>query len=349
MSFNDPPAASDRACEEVCGRPGPLDKGRAHALSWRPFVPSREALVRNRSPLVVLSLLLATLASADSDHAAEIEAWRARRAANLTSETGWLTLVALHPLRPGKTTFGSAPSNAFPLAHPGLAAHAGTFVVRKQGIRFVAKPAGGVTHEGNPVKSIDLKTDADGSPTLLGAGSLRFFVIDREGKFYVRVRDVEHPARRGFAGLRYFPVSPDWVVEARFEPYAPPRKIPIVDILGEERPMSAPGALVFVKDGREWRLDAIEESPDEKELFIMFADQTSGRETYGAGRFMYVARPRNGRVTVDFNKAYNPPCAFNDFATCPLPPQQNRIELRIPAGELSYGREKGEEKGEEKG
>ena len=152
------------------------------------------------------------------------------------------------------------------------------------------------------------------------------------------MRDVDHPARRQFAGLAYFPVGAGWVVDARFEAYDPPKRIPIMDILGEERHMSAPGALVFQKDGHLWRLDAIEEEPGAEELFIMFADRTSARETYGAGRFLYVPRPVNGRVPVDFNKAYNPPCAFNDFATCPLPPPQNRLELRVEAGELTYRR-----------
>jgi uncharacterized protein len=294
--------------------------------------------VRGSSALLALSLALASVAPAATEHEQQIEAWRARRAASLTSETGWLTLVALHPLPRGRTTLGSAPSNAFSLAHPALAAHAGTFDVSASGIRFVARDGGGITLDGKAVTTVDLDTDLDGSPTTLESGSLRFFVIDRDGKRYVRVRDVEHPARRNFAGLEYFPVNADWKVQARFEPYSPVRRIPIMDILGEERPMAATGALVFEKDGREWRLDAIEESPDSKDLFIMFADATSGRETYGAGRFMYVPKPVEGRVTLDFNKAYSPPCAFNDFATCPLPPPQNRLDLRVAAGELKYDR-----------
>jgi uncharacterized protein (DUF1684 family) len=294
--------------------------------------------VRVFSALLLLSLTFASVAPAATEHEREIEAWRARRAANLTSESGWLTLVALHPLARGRTSFGSAPSNAFALPHPALPPHAGTFEANAKRVRFVAREGSGIAHNGKLVTTIDLATDLTGSATTLASGSLRFFVIDRDGKRYVRVRDVEHPARRKFAGLDYFPVSDEWSIQARFEPYAPVRRIPIVDILGEERPMAAPGALVFEKDGREWRLDAIEESPDSKELFVMFADATSGRETYGAGRFMYVPKPVDGRVTLDFNKAYSPPCAFNDFATCPLPPPQNRLDLRVTAGELKYDR-----------
>lgn len=294
--------------------------------------------MRGATAFLVLSLALASAAPAATQYEQQIEAWRTRRAANLTSETGWLTLVALRPLGRGRTTFGSAPSNKFVLTHPALAAHAGTFDVSRERIRFVAREGSGITVDGNPVTTLDLDSDLEGAPTTLASGSLRFFVIDRDRKFYVRVRDVEHPARRKFAGLDYFPVNEAWNVQARFEPYTPARRIPIVDILGEERPMAAPGAVLFEKDGREWRLDAIEETPDSKELFIMFADATSGRETYGAGRFMYVPKPVDGRVTLDFNKAYSPPCAFNDFATCPLPPPQNRLDLRVAAGELKYER-----------
>jgi uncharacterized protein len=267
-------------------------------------------------------------------HRADAMAWRAKRLANLTSENGWLTLVALRPLAPGRISFGRAASNAFRLDHASLAAHAGTFEVAEDGVRFVAPPESGITHDGTPVTSLVMQPDTSGTPTILASGTLRFFVIDRDGKRYVRVRDVEHPLRRKFAGLDYFPVDPAWVLEARFEPYVPPKRIPIMDILGEERPMLAPGALVFEKNGREWRLDAIAEGPDAEELFIMFADQTSARETYGAGRFLYVPRASDGRVQVDFNKAYSPPCAFNEFATCPLPPRQNRLALPIRAGEL---------------
>jgi uncharacterized protein (DUF1684 family) len=155
----------------------------------------------------------------------------------------------------------------------------------------------------------------------------------------VRVRDRESPRRRDFAGLEHFPASDAWVFDARFEPYVPAKTIRIVNILGLEEDEVSPGALVFEKDGREWRLDAIRESADAKELFVIFADGTTGRETYGAGRFLYVPLPQDGRVRVDFNRAYNPPCAFNRFSTCPLPPDQNRLALRVEAGELKYAGE----------
>jgi uncharacterized protein (DUF1684 family) len=186
------------------------------------------------------------------------------------------------------------------------------------------------------VSSLALAPDSSGNPTVLASGTLRFFVIERAGNLGVRVRDLANPHRTGFRGLSYFPVSTDWVFDARFEPYQPAHRIKIINILGMEQEYESPGAVVFVKNGREWRLDGVLEQPGDRELFIMFADATSGQETYGGGRFLYVPLPSTGHARLDFNKAYNPPCALNDFATCPLPPPQNRLKLRVEAGEKTY-------------
>ena len=265
-----------------------------------------------------------------------IAQWRAERLASLTSATGWLSLAGLFWLRQGENAFGRAPSNALVLEHPALAETVGSFVLTDRSVRFVARAGSDVTHDGQPVTAIDLVSDAKGSPTVLQCGSLQFFVIERAGSLGVRVRDIENPRRRNFRGLEYFPISPRWIFDARFEPYEPPRHIRIVNILGMEEDAVSPGAVLFTRDGREWRLDTVLESPGDKELFIMFADETSGRETYGAGRFLYIPLPEGGRAPLDFNKAYNPPCALNDFATCPLPPPQNRLKLRVEAGEKKY-------------
>ena len=265
-----------------------------------------------------------------------VEAWREQRVSELTSDAGWLTLAGLFWLKPGDNSFGRAASNTLVLDNSALADAAGTFVLSGQQVRFVARPGSGVTHDGQPVTTLELATDAAGEPTVLASGSLRFFVIERAGNLGVRVRDLNNPHRRQFLGLSYFPVSTDWVFSARFEPYEPARRIRIVNILGMEQELVSPGAVIFNKDGREWRLDAVLEQPGDQELFIMFADATSGHETYGAGRFLYVPLPSGGRVQLDFNKAYNPPCALNDFATCPLPPPQNRLQLPIAAGEKTY-------------
>jgi uncharacterized protein (DUF1684 family) len=288
--------------------------------------------------LAVITATIATSAPSSSPNSerASVEKWRAERVAELTNETGWLTLVGLFWLNPGENTLGRAPSNMLVLDHPSLADTAGTFTLTGSKVTFTARPGSGITHGGQPVTSMELVSDAKESPTVVSSGPLRFFIIERAGKFGVRVRDVASARRRNFAGLQYFPIAPDWVFNARFESYEPRRQIKIVNILGLEDEMVSPGALVFTKDGREVRLDALLDGEDATDLFIMFADGTSGHDTYGAGRFLHVPFATGGSTVIDFNKAYNPPCAFNDFATCPLPPYQNRLKLQITAGEKKY-------------
>jgi uncharacterized protein len=287
--------------------------------------------------LLIASLITTTAISSDlQTERASVAKWRSERVADLMSDTGWLTLVGLFWLNTGENTFGRAPSNMLVLDHPSLADTAGTFVLAGDRVTFTAKAGSGITQGGQPVTTIGLVSDAKESPTVVSSGPLRFFIIERAGKFGVRVRDVASPRRHDFQGLQYFPILPDWVFEARFAPYAPHRKIRIVNILGLEEDMDSPGAVVFSKDGQEVRFDAVLDGDDATDLFIMFADGTSGHETYGAGRFLHVPFATGGKTVVDFNEAYNPPCAFNNFATCPLPPYQNRVKLKITAGEKKY-------------
>jgi uncharacterized protein (DUF1684 family) len=288
---------------------------------------------------LLIGALAAGVARAAADAASEraaVDEWRAARLKSLTGDTGWLTLAGLLWLGEGANSFGRAADNALVLENPALAAHAGTFEVAGAHVRFVSAPGAQVTHEGQEVRALELTSDAVSAPTVLASGTLRFFVIERAGKLAVRVRDLDNPHRRNFRGLEYFPIDPAWALEARFEPYQPARRLKIINVLGMEEEVVSPGAVVFAKDGREWRLDTVLEQPEDRELFIMFADATSGQETYGGGRFLYIPLPVDGRARLDFNKAENPPCALNDFATCPLPPPQNRLTLRIAAGEEKY-------------
>lgn len=289
--------------------------------------------------LVLLWVALATATPRAADQKTEragVEQWRSERITELTSDTGWLTLVGLFWLNEGPNTFGRASTNTLVLDHPRLAATAGTFVLADRHVTFKADPDSGITHGGQLVTTIDMVSDAKESPTVVSSGPLRMFIIERAGKLGVRVRDVDSPWRRNFRGVEYFPIDPDWAVEARFEPYDPQRRIPIVNVLGLEEDKVSPGALVFTRKGRQFKLDTVLESPESRDLFVMFADQTSGHETYGAGRFVDVPFAADGKTVIDFNKAYNPPCAFNNFATCPLPPSQNRLELKVTAGEKNY-------------
>jgi uncharacterized protein (DUF1684 family) len=280
-------------------------------------------------------LLLATplLAQNAAQHEREVKDWRAGRIERLIGPTGWITLVGLFKLQQGENTFGRAAGNALLLDHPSMPPVLGSFTARGHHVTFTARPESKVTHKGQPVQAVTLPLNSD---VILAFGTLEFFAIERAGELFVRVRDTEHPARRAFKGIDSYPINLKWKLDAKFEPYSPAKQIDIVNILGQTEAMVSPGAVVFSKDGKEHRLDAVLEEADAKELFIMFMDGTTIRETYGAGRYLYIPLPANGRVPLDFNRAYNPPCAFNDFATCPLPPSQNRLSIRVDAGEKKY-------------
>jgi uncharacterized protein (DUF1684 family) len=272
-----------------------------------------------------------------AEHRAEIEKWRARRLESLRKEDGWLSLVGLFWLEHGENRVGSDPSNRVVL--PDGKAPRLLCWIDLAGERASVRvaPGGRVTHEGKPIHRLALSSDADGGPTVLRHGTLRFFLIRRGPRLGVRVKDSESEARRNFRGIESFPVDPAWRVAARFEPYDPPRPIAVPNVLGSPTSEISPGAVVFRAMGRTHRLDAVTETGSE-ELFLIFGDRTNGEETYGGGRFLYAPRPdASGRVVVDFNKAYNPPCVFTPYATCPLPPPQNKLPIRIEAGEKTYG------------
>jgi uncharacterized protein (DUF1684 family) len=297
--------------------------------------------LRAGAAIVLLSTAITLrMAAADDlqDENSRIDAWRAKRLASLTGETGWLTPIALYWLKDGENSFGRAPTAAFAVDDAALAPDTGAFVLQDGRVRYIAHASNAMTYLGKPVTSLDLVSDANDQPTELVAGSLHFMLIERAGHLGIRVRDSVSPNRLRFKGLQYFPVRADWHVQAHFEPYLPERRIAIVNILGMTQEMASPGAIVFERDGRSWRLDTVLEAPGDQQLFVMFSDATSGKETYGAGRFLYVGLPQADRIDVDFNEAFNPPCAFTNFATCPLPPPQNRLGLRIDAGELKYER-----------
>lgn len=266
----------------------------------------------------------------------EIREWQAGRAKGLLRDTGWLTLTGLFWLDEGESSVGSGAASQIRLPEGKTPETAGTLTRSGRSVTLTTAPGAFVTVEGNPVGTIEMKPDTSGAPTIAEVGPVQFFVIERGDRVGVRVRDREHPALTSFRGLEYFPTDPKWRVEARLEPYTPPKQIPILNIVGIVEPLPSPGALVFEIDGKEYRLDPIlEEGSDE--LFVIFADETSGGETYGAGRYLYAQPPGpDGKTILDFNKAYNPPCAFTEFATCPLPPRQNRLLIRLEAGEKAY-------------
>jgi uncharacterized protein (DUF1684 family) len=274
-------------------------------------------------------------------HRLEVERWRAARDAALRRSTGWLTLVGLSWLHQGENVVGSGPSSDV-LLPPGRAPEVvGTVGLERGVVTFVPHPGSGVTSEGHPVTaSIALKDDAGGRrPTMLRVGPIAFHVIDREGEKAVRVRDTGSPALSTFEGMSYFPIDPSWRVAARFEAFEASISALLPNVLGRAETYLTPGRLDFGVGGERYRLDAFREAGGD-DLFVVFGDATNGLETYGGGRYLHAPLPdANGRVTLDFNMAYNPPCVFTPFATCVLPPPQNRLPLRIEAGEKRYERE----------
>jgi uncharacterized protein len=160
-------------------------------------------------------------------------------------------------------------------------------------------------------------------------------VIDRGGKKALRVKDSAADRRTHFLGLDYFPVDESWRIVARWVPFEKPRLLPITNLLGQTAPEPVPGKAVFERDGKTYELLPIDEGPGEP-LFFVIADATSGKETYGGGRFLYADEPKDGQIVLDFNRAQNPPCAFTPFATCPLPPKENRLPFAVTAGEKHY-------------
>jgi uncharacterized protein len=260
------------------------------------------------------------------EHRAAVEAWRADRRERLLRADGWLTLVGLWWLQPGINRVGSDPGGEVVL--PSGPSHVASIEV---GERVTLHPTPG---SGLRSGALELHDDLDGEPTVVELGSLRFHLIRRGERLAVRVRDHDAPARAEFEGLDHHPTDLAWRVTARLEP-AGDRLIRVPDVLGDVNEERCAGRLHFELDGRACSLDALPGGEDGS-LWLIFSDLTNEDDTYPAGRFVYSEPPADGSVIVDFNLAYNPPCAFTPYATCPLPPEGNRLDLRVEAGELAY-------------
>lgn len=283
-------------------------------------------MLRSAVGIIILVLCsLAGLAQGGSPYLDSLERWRSDHESSLRADDGWLTVVGLGWLKDGANRAGSA-ADADVRLPAGAPAAIGVF--RLAGGTVTFEPSAGVATEinGRPASQQTMRPDGD----RLTIGSLSLFVIKRGEKFGIRVKDRNSAARREFAGETWYPGSEAWRVTARFDPYDPPRMIPILNVLGQVDPQPSPGAVVFTIAGKEYRLDPIGQG---RQLFFIFKDLTSTDGTYPAGRFLYAPMPQNGRVVLDFNKAENPPCAFTEFATCPLPPKQNLLPMAIEAGE----------------
>ena len=296
---------------------------------------------------VAVALILPSLALPASPEQesweSDLATWRARRAASLQAPEGWLSLIGLEWLREGDNSFGSDADNRIQIAAK-TPAHIGVVRLEKGALRLLP-PAGGFPKDllvdGHPAQEQTLIADDAEQPSKLTIGTITIIVINRDGRFALRIKDPQAPTRVGFHGLRWYPPNPAYRVHARWIPYNPPKQLDIPTVLGTTTHLPAPGAAEFTLDGQTVRLEPVLEDPKSTDLFFILRDATSKTTTYGAGRFLYTELPDHGvgqagELWLDFNRLVNPPCAFTAYATCPLPPPQNRLVIAIPAGEQRY-------------
>jgi uncharacterized protein len=282
------------------------------------------------SALVLGSSALAQPASAD--YRAEVTAWRQKREERLRAEGGWLSVAGLAWLKEGRNRVGSAPDSDVVLPGQAPAETASITLSEGRAVLSVA-PSVDVRVDGKPVTSLTLVPDTAPDHQVLEVGSLWLQLIERQGRLGIRIKDMDNRRRLEFPGLEWYPVEERYRIRARFVSHPSPKPIPITNVLGQVEDLSSPGYATFTWAGQEVALHPVLDSTESQVLFFIFRDGTSGKTTYGGGRFLYSPLPKAGEVELDFNKAFSPPCAFTDFATCPLPPPQNRLPVSIEAGE----------------
>lgn len=288
-------------------------------------------------------LLVATLAGAglvsgsvsSGDYNQSIKHWQTQRIDHLRADDGWLTLVGLPWLKSGSNSVGSAADNDIMLKS--APAHLGVVTWAKDGkVSITLDKRSGALIGGKHEATATLLDDEHDQPTTVSFGTTSFYLITRNGKKGLRVKDSQAKTRTEFAGIDNYPIDPAWRIVAKWTPFNPVHHIKVATRIGTLDDFPVPGEATFERDGKTYTLLPVIEVPGDTELFVMFADRTSGKETYGAGRFLYAAMPKDGKITLDFNKSYNPPCAFTPYATCPLAPPENRLDLKVTAGEKKY-------------
>lgn len=290
--------------------------------------------------LVGIMTLGSSILAQTADPAAEeqayrdkIDRWRKDREENLKKEGGWLSVAGLYWLKEGQNTLGTGADNAIVLPAGSAPASAGAITLHQDKATLQVATGVTATVKGKPITSLEMRSDKDDAPDRVVIGALTLTIIQRGTRIGLRLYDNNARSRKEFTGLKWFPTDLAYRIKARFVPYDPPKTIPITNILGDTENSSCPGYVVFTLNGIESRLDTLSEGSG---LFLNFHDLTSGKTTYPAGRFLDASKPQDGYVLLDFNKAYNPPCAFTAFATCPLPPRQNYLSVTIPAGEKTH-------------
>lgn len=271
----------------------------------------------------------------DSSYFREIENWDKQRERNLRSENGWLNIIGLNWLNEGVNFIGSDTSCSIQLPNERCEKILGNFILKNGNVSFVSADNVAITNDGKVFKSGVVYTDTMTAPIILSYKQFKWFIIKRGLKYGVRLRDLECQALKDFKGINRFPITEEWKIIADLIPNESKLNLGIRDVIGNTTQTEIAGSLNFTFNNIKYSLLATRE--DDK-LFIVFADETSGISTYVAGRFLYANIPTSdNKIILDFNKAYNPPCAFTNYATCPLPLPQNVIKIAITAGEKSYG------------
>ena len=272
--------------------------------------------------------------TAGEAYARDIGQWRSEREGALKTADGWLTLVGLFWLQEGANCAGTDTACRVSLAAGSAPPRIGDFVYTSGTITFKPAPGADVRINGKPA-GVQVLNTQPGRYDKVSIGTVTMFVIKRGQRVGVRVRDTNSQARRDFRGVQWFPIAQSYRVTARFVVYPKATSIMIANVLGDVDPWPSPGYAEFTLGGRQYRLHAVLDGPNARELFFVFRDLTTGKDTYPGGRFLYADMPSNGQVVLDFNKAHSPPCAFTPYATCPLPPKENALAVRIEAGELN--------------
>jgi hypothetical protein len=283
------------------------------------------------APLVAVALICAFAAAAPdgASYRASVEKWRAAYQADLTSDHGWLSVSGLFWLHGGENSFGSNPLDDIVLPAP-VPAEAGSFEFHNGKTIVHMKPGVAAMMHGAKVTTADMKSDSDDQ---LVMGDLTLYVHASGDRYAIRLKDKNSKLRKDFTGLHWFPIDPAYRVMGHFVPYAKPKTEMIENVMGDMGPEVITGYVEFTLKGRKLRLES---ELDGSDFEFVFRDLTSGHETYGAARFLDTTLGKDGSVVMDFNEAYNPPCAYNPYTTCPLPPPQNRLAVRIEAGEKAY-------------
>lgn len=285
---------------------------------------------------IILSCSSELKEKGSSEYITAIKEWHNKRIENLKKDNGWLNLAGLFWMMPGENRFGSDKSNDLVFPEGKAPLFMGSFFLKDSVVNIRINDSVEVLLENREdVTEMELKHDQQKGTSILDHGSLRWNVIKRGDRYGIRLRDLDAELVRNFPGIDTFPVNDDWKIEAEFEEYNPPKEIEVPNVIGTIEIERSPGALIFKKEGISYRLDVTDSG---RSYFVIFADLTSGKETYGAGRFLSVDKPDStGKIYIDFNKSYNPPCVFTKYATCPLPPKQNHLKLEITAGEKNFG------------